>query len=216
MANLKEFRRQFSAELLPRSPSDLLLGELYEWKGLFSRRLDPTGDNIIDHLDLDRATREDLRQRLAAVPIVPATFAQIDLKSDLQTSADLQLANLPASLAASLDVEKIQKFEFNQVMSRRLNGELRIELRQHLDRLKENNQKKYRELLRHALVADGLFYAGAVLIHIEGTTSLSVDAQNAVKQIGGQVEVLSSKTQQITFGQADCPFAAEFVKGKEF
>ena len=216
MTNLKEFRRQFSAELLPRSPSDLLLGELYEWKGLFSRRLDPTGDNIIDHLDLDRPTREDLRQRLAAVPAVPAVFAQIDLKSELQTSADLQLANLPAPLAASLDVEKIQKFEFNQVVSRRLNGELRIELRLHLDRLKENNQKKYRELLRHTLVADGLFYAGAVLIHVEGTTSLSVDAQNAVKQLGGQVKALSSKSQQITFGQADSPFAAEFVKGKEF
>ncbi|MBC8083427.1 MAG: hypothetical protein H7Z21_09465 [Hymenobacter sp.] len=216
MPSLKEFRRQYSAELLTHAPSDLLLGELYEWKGLFTRRLDPTGQNLIDHLDLDRATREDLRQRLAAVPAVPATFAQIDLKNDLQTNADLQLSNLPAPLAASLSVEKIQKFEFGGVVSRRLNGELRIELRQHLDRLKERNQQKYRQVLRHAQVADSVFYAGAVLIQLESTTSLSVEAEEALKKISGKAEFINAKTQQITFGQADCPFAAELVKGKDF
>jgi len=69
---------------------------------MFPRRLNPTSDNLID---LDRATREYLRQLLAAVPGVPAAFAQIDLKNDLESNADLQLANLPVPLAVSLNVE---------------------------------------------------------------------------------------------------------------
>jgi hypothetical protein len=48
-------------------------------------------------------------------------------------------------------------------------------------------------MLRPAQVAGSQFYAGEVLIHLEGTTSLSVEAENAVQQPGGKVKALNTE-----------------------
>jgi len=215
MATLKDFRHQYSAELLMQASAQTAPGALYDWVGLTHRRLDPVGLNIAYEL-LDAVAAKTMVTDLLAAPLVSTQFASLDLTKEVKAEADVQLPNVLPELQASLDTSKVVSFSFEGVNSRSMPAELRLQIRALLAQLREQNARKYRQRIRPFMVVDNLFYATRVVITLKAGTKLSAAAELAAKSApGGKVSVTTGSDMVISYNQPDCPFAAEFTKGKE-
>ena len=220
MGNLRSFKTTYGAELMNASSAGMLLTELFEWDGLFKKTLDPLGKSLIDfYTDSPKAERESLREQLRLIPEEQARFAQISIDKELGTNADLKIPQFNLDLSLGLNSAQVKKFIFGNVKSKRLTGELRIEIKALLDQLKEKDFKTYKKELRNRWVAETYFYSD--LAEIELDSSVDIDAQLGARlkeltDVDVSVVQKSGSNKKIVLKGDSSPFAVELVQGRLF
>jgi len=212
----KDFEDQFGVDLLPVSSADIYLGEIWEWEGLFNSTLIRLQDDLCNHFRLaDDAKAKDLLLKLKKVKKTEANFPDIEVSKDFKSSADLKVPSINLDLGNELSVGSVKRFLFKGVKSKAI-IELRPELDDLLNDLKDKNFKHYREKIRTNNVIIQLYYASSVEIAIDKNISNKAEVEAKIKSLGNvDVDVASATEIKFTVGSGDCPFAGQFVKGKE-
>lgn len=214
----KQFENQYGVELLPRSFSDTRLGEIMEWKGLFSPMLDYKSYTIADVLNLPPEKSKELNSKLGNCCFIDASFPALEIRDDFGNDSDLQIPSFGINLAGKIDKSKVRYFRFTNIKARRFIGEARTEILKELETLKETNFKRYKEKIRDHYIIEALFYADTVEIGIDKDAAAGLDA--AAILAAGNVKLTGQLTtnseHKYVLSGSSCPFAVELVQGREF
>jgi hypothetical protein len=208
----KEFERIYSADLLPSSMENYSIGDIWNWQGLINQKLIFCNENVTDVFMSD-----DLRQKLKSIPKIQANLPSIDLTSDIKTDAaagipilkDIQLSN-------SLNVNSIVSFSFGNVMGRNI-LDCRANFNQELEKLKTSNFDRYRDKIRDNNIVMQYWYAGNVSLTIDRKVNDTANLKAKIQGLGLDFtsNTASDEKETIVIKSADCPFAAQLIKGRE-
>lgn len=214
MLTRKEFERQYSAELLPSSMENYGIGDIWDWKGflVFNWHLVPQDDNLYDVCG-DNA----LKQTLQSIPLSSALMADIDITDDFKADASLTIPTTNLSLKDVLTKDNVDSFQFASVQGRNSIG-CRTQMSNSVEALKNTNFDRYKQRIRDMEIVLGLFYAGSVVLSIKKTVSNQADIETKLKSIPGvslSIDTSDSQTIIYSLNNAKCPFAAQFIKGRD-
>lgn len=214
----RDFERTYGVDLLPVSADDIFLGDLWDWRGLFSNRLERVMDRMTNHFhDPHKST---LETALKSIPLGAASVPRVEIRNEFSSENDLKIPSINLDLSADIDAESVKQFTFNNVTARSL-VDLRDELDEQLMVLKKNDFDRYKAKIRGNYIASWLFYAESVEIEIDkaSTGRAAVEAKIQGLQKGNiQVNTDTShhKMVKYTIAGSSCPFASKFIAGRDF
>lgn len=212
MISRKEFKRQYLAELLPTSAANYAVGDIWDRIGM-SDTLVPENENI-GYL----CGNEALSKQLETIERVDANFPDIDITQDVNEEIDVQLLSFDVSVLSSLHVQKVEKMVIKGVtVKNSLNG-YKNNIAKAVEVLRNTDIEKYRKKLRSKELVLALFYAECVEIQI----AKEVNNQNAFKlaleklfKVDSKVKFETNNKVKISLSNPECPFAAQFVMGRD-
>lgn len=212
LVSRKEFERLYSADLLPSSMENYSIGDIWDWEGFLTQRLVFCNENVSD-VFMNAA----FKQKLKDLPEVNGNLPSIDMTSDIKVDASATVPILKdIKLSNSLDVKSIVNFSFGNVMGKNI-LDLRMEFNQELEKLKSNNFAQYKKKIRDNNIALQYWYAGNVNLTIDrqinDTAKLKLKIQELGLEFKSTVNVDNKET--IVIQSANCPFAAQLVKGRD-
>lgn len=213
----REFERQNAAELLPSSIETYALGDIWDWEYdllLFNPRLEYKGDNIANIIG-----DEQLYQALQNQPLVNALIPDVDFTSDIKAGLDLKIPSLNnLDISGHINNNSITQFSFGKVMGKSITP-IRSKINKGLEQLKNTDFAKYRRSISGYEIVIGFFYSDNVVLKVNKAiadtaslkaelTALGLDFDFATTVDGTTIETITIKT-------ASCPFAAQFINGRE-
>jgi hypothetical protein len=221
MSNItrREFEKKYNVELLPYSTASVILADILDWKGVLSQKLDYLNYNLVDKLNIDKPTRVELRNQLKNVSLDVASFPDVEEKKDFGIGVNIEIPGLKTDFDGKIGTDSIKSFKFGNIKAKTFTGELRIEIDNLLDQLKEEDFSAYKKNLRGNYLIEKLFYVTRLEITIKAGTKIDFDVSSGLPN-GATVDVKgdasSGKDIKIVYNLPDCPFAAELVKLKHF
>jgi hypothetical protein len=210
----REFERQYGADLLSSSMANYALGDIWDYEYilfLFSRHLVYKADNIANIINVD-----GLYEELQNQPLVNALMPDIDFTSDIKVGTAINIPSLQNfDLATHINHDSVIKFSFGKVKGKSITP-LRKKITNGLDRLKQTDFSRYKHTLRSYEVVSGFFYSDSVILkvdkNISDTASLKTDF--LTKGIDFNTTIDASNHETITINSSECPFAAQFISGR--
>lgn len=212
----KEVFKVMDLDLLPHSSSDTILCEIFEWNG---RNWRTTNNNLIG-LIFQNEEIAIIRDEILAIPkskaLVPDfEFTKehiIELGSVLPSLFGIKFTgNISGAKNVSIKVNNITKARLTNITPPG------FRILKALSEFIQKNPPLYRNHIKSNYLTKALFYADSVQINIEkeNNIELEVDFQTPSDI---SVDVISETKKKISLKYADnsCPFAATFVKGKDF
>lgn len=211
----KEFERQYGINLLPVSAADIHVGDIWDWQGVFHPILKRMFSNIALVGDnKDTTLYEDMKN----VPLVNAHIPDIEMKDKTTVSADLKVPSIGLDLSSDLAADKVISFKFQNMASKDVSGMLQSRIVDFLTRMKTSEYKVYGDAIKNNNVVMWLFYSGAVTLEVDKsiTNKDAIDAK--INGLGTNVKVDTTSSASIKYTIAvenGCPFAAQFIKGRD-
>ena len=212
MISRKEFRRQYSAELLPSSAANYAVGDLWDRVGLWGRLI--AENNNISYV----CNNESLAKQLESIQKVKANFPDIDITQDINEDASAAIPSIGVSVEQALQVQKVERMIIKGVSAKNALNGYYSRMYDAVEILKKENFDKYKRLIRTKEIVTALFYAENVLIEI----SKQVENQEAfalemktVFNAPVKVNFESDNKILITIANPDCPFAAQLKMGRD-
>jgi hypothetical protein len=212
MISRKEFRRQYSAELLPSSAANYAVGDLWDRVGLWGRLI--AENNNISYV----CNNESLAKQLESIQKVKANFPDIDITQDINEDASAAIPSIGVSVEQALQVQKVERMIIKGVSAKNTLNGYYSRMYDAVEILKKENFDKYKRLIRTKEIVTALFYAENVLIEI----SKQVENQEAfalemktVFNAPVKVNFESDNKILITIANPDCPFAAQLKMGRD-
>ena len=216
---LKKFRNRYDLELIPTSHEGIILGTLvwdpilgkpaFEHPGMpdhiFNAFLDAEIINTEEWQNgLEAAKNEDLKEANLAV-------TSVDINIDLVSSIEQPLVG---ELGSAFKMKSLKKFSFADLKVRLMSPLLRVQVDDHLEKLKAGNWKYYDGKIRRVFMITELYY-GSVKIVID--KNVMNDFTLAVKNTGMEInkELELGTAIEYSFKHKDVPFAMklEMIKG---
>lgn len=219
----QEFEDQYGIELLPYSTANVSLGEMMHYKGIFNKMLTFLNYSLAEKLGWEPAKVAQVESQLKAIPLTDGNFPDMTINKSTVGSGDLQIPIIGLNLSSHVDASNIENFEFTNIKARRLIGDVRSELSQGLEALKNGSNKKlYNQELKLNYIIEGLFYADSVTIKL--SKKLDVDLSLALSNKETNTSLVSAspsikKNNDTTYtisNAGNCPFAVQLTKGKLF
>lgn len=219
----QEFEDQYGIELLPYSTANVSLGEMMHYKGIFNKMLTFLNYSLAEKLGWEPAKVAQVESQLKAIPLTDGNFPDMTINKSTVGSGDLQIPIIGLNLSSHVDASNIENFEFTNIKARRLTGDVRSELSQGLEALKNGSNKKlYNQELKLNYIIEGLFYADSVTIKL--SKKLDVDLSLALSNKETNTSLVSAspsikKNNDTTYtisNAGNCPFAVQLTKGKLF
>ncbi len=215
----KDFENEFGVELLPHSFKELSVGQLVKWEGIFHKRIDFTYYTIADKLKISEKKVIEINKNLNNIKFQDANFPDMVIDRDFEKEGSFKIPGLDFSLSDKIDISNLISFSFKNIKTKVLTGKIRRELSKYLDELKEKDFSFYKDNIRNNYVIEALFYAEDVEINVKKDTNIDFDVEVDLKKIiKPKIENnLKNKTKNTyTIKGANCAFAAELVKGRNF
>ena len=215
----REFERTYGADLLPVTAADIHLGDLWDWQGVFSNRLTRMLSRLPHYFP--EPHRSSLDNDLKSVQFENASLAAVEISSDFHTSADLKIPSINLDLEGEIDVDSVKMFAFKNIKSKSIVN-LRAHLNDQVSALKDQNFDSYKKSIRGSYIAAWLFYADSVEIQIDknasGKAAVEARLSNIVKSSAMDLKVDTSHHSVISYtvSGSTCPFAAQFIAGRDF
>ena len=212
MISRKEFRRQYSAELLPSSASNYSVGDIWDRVGLWGRLI--AENNNISYV----CGNDQLAKQLEAIEKVKANFPDIDLTHDINEDASVDIPSINVSVEQALKVQKVERMIIKGVSSKNALNGYYSRIYDAVEILKKENFDKYKKLIRTKEIVTALFYAENVVIEISKQVENRDAFELEVKEIfnvEAKVNFESDDKILITIANPDCPFAAQLKVGRD-
>jgi hypothetical protein len=212
MITRKEFERLYSADLLPSSMENYSIGDIWDWQGLINQKLIFRNENVSDIFLSD-----DLKQKLKNIQKIQANLPSIDMTSDVKTDATASIPILKdIQLSNNLNVNSIVSFSFGNVMGRNI-LDCRAYFNQELEKLKTGNFDKYRDKIRDNNIVMQYWYAGNVSLTVDRKVNDTANLKMKIQGLGLDFtsNTTSDDKETIVIKSADCPFAAQLIKGRD-
>jgi hypothetical protein len=213
----KEVFKWLDIDLLPHSSVDTLLCEIYEWSG---RNWRTTGKNLIGEI-FPKERISELKDALSSVKLEEANIPDFEFTKEDIVGVGLGIPSL-FDIGVNGDIKNAKDLviKVNGVKKARITNiaEPGIEILYKLSEFAQNNSKQFRRNIKSNYITTALFYADSVDISFTKSANTNVEVGFAVENIKVESKVDTSTTKEISlkYVGAKAPFAATFVKGKDF
>ncbi|MBK8146056.1 MAG: hypothetical protein IPK62_14240 [Bacteroidetes bacterium] len=210
-STLKTFRKNYGAYLLPISANNYSIGDLWDRVGI-SGRLKPENTNIAYVCD-----NPVLAEKLRVIENVDANLPDLDITSDFNQEANINIPSLNVSIEESLQISKVERMIFKSVTTKNTHGGLLEEMYDHVTKLRKDDIQKYRNRVKHSLVTIAYYYAEKVQIEVEKEVMNKDEYNLKIAQTFGLdvgVSFGSYNKVFIEINNSKCPFAAQFIHGR--
>ncbi|WP_228443084.1 hypothetical protein [Chryseobacterium nematophagum] len=206
--------------LLPHSSADTLLCEIFEWNG---RNLRSTGNNLIGFLFSNDENDElnFIKNQLIHVEKHSALIPDFEFTKENMIDYGLSLPSLfNINLQGNINNAKNFSIRVNGLTKARITNidSPGIEILKSYSSLTRSKSKTYRRNIKFNYLIKSLFYAESVEIYLEKESgadlNLSFQSQNI--EIEAKADTDTKKHFILKYSGNQAPFAAQFVKGKDF
>jgi hypothetical protein len=213
----KEVFKWLDIDLLPHSSVDTLLCEIYEWSG---RNWRTTGKNLIGEI-FKESEVNDYKKALSLIPLEIANVPDFEFtKADL-IDLDLGIPSLfnigikgdiKNALELSVKVNGIKKSRITNI------DPPGIQIMHTFSVYAQEHSIEYRKKLKSNYLTTALFYAESVEIYLKRAVGVGVDLGFAVDNVTVQAKLETETVKEATlkYTVKMAPFAATFIKGKDF
>lgn len=213
----KEVFKWQDIDLLPHSSTDTLLCEIYEWNG---RNWRTTNNNLIGFLFSDTQLAK-VKDRLAHVPRHAALIPDFEFTKENMIEYGLSLPSL-FNIGINGDINSAKSFSVrvNGVTKSRITNidSPGIEIMRSYSDFTDSQSKTYRKNIKFNYLSTSLFYAESVEIFLEKNSGVNVDVsfQTQNVEVEAKADTDTKKHFVLKYSGNQAPFAAKFIKGKDF
>lgn len=213
----KEVFKWQDIDLLPHSSTDTLLCEIYEWNG---RNWRTTNNNLIGYL-FSGQQLTDIKNQLMSVTKHSALIPDFEFTKDSMIEYGLALPSL-FNIGVNGNINQAKNFSVrvNGVTKSRITNidSPGIEILQNYSAFTQSKSKTYRKNVKFNYLSASLFYAESVEIFLEKESGvgLNVSFQTTNVNVEAKVDTDTKKHFVLKYSGNQAPFAAKFVKGKDF
>ncbi len=213
----KEVFKWQDIDLLPHSSTDTLLCEIYEWNG---RNWRTTNNNLIGFLFSDIQLAK-VKDQLAHVPRHAALIPDFEFTKENMIEYGLSLPSL-FNIGINGDINSAKSFSVrvNGVTKSRITNidSPGIEIMRSYSDFTDSQSKTYRKNIKFNYLSTSLFYAESVEIFLEKNSGVNVDVsfQTQNVEVEAKVDTDTKKHFVLKYSGNQAPFAAKFIKGKDF
>lgn len=213
----KEVFKWQDIDLLPHSSTDTLLCEIYEWNG---RNWRTTNNNLIGFLFSDTQLAK-VKDQLAHVPRHAALIPDFEFTKENMIEYGLSLPSL-FNIGINGDINSAKSFSVrvNGVTKSRITNidSPGIEIMRSYSDFTDSQSKTYRKNIKFNYLSTSLFYAESVEIFLEKNSGVNVDVsfQTQNVEVEAKADTDTKKHFVLKYSGNQAPFAAKFIKGKDF
>lgn len=213
----KEVFKWQDIDLLPHSSSDTLLGEIYDWDG---RNWRTTDKNLIGFIfPVDQLS--SFKTKLESTPKSPALLPDFEFTKEQVIDLGLNIPSLfnigftgkvSSAKKLSIVVKGVTKSRLTNIDA------TGIAIAKALSEFAQDNPKEYRQNIKRNYLAKALFYADSVEINLEKEVGVDIGVNFDVEGVEVEVKADTETKKEfiLKYTGAMAPFAANFVKGKNF
>ncbi len=217
---LKRFKKKYGLELIPASNAGLICGTLV-WDSLLrppKLAMDGMANNIfnalLDARLIDEKEWKELLDISAREPLVEASLAEsaINFESDLLNSlSQPQLGEL----GCMVELDKVKRFSFGKIKARLMSNHIRVKLDSYLEKLREDNWKKYDGRIGCLYMITELYY-GSVRIEVSREVGIGLESALERAKLNIEHKLDLNDFLEYTFESSAVPFAMRIEKVKTF
>lgn len=213
----KEVFKWLDIDLLPHSSVGTLLCEVFEWSG---RNWRTTGKNLIGEI-FSKDQFQDIKNQLIAVPKEIANIPDFEFTKEDIVGLGLGIPSLfNIGFKGDINSAKEISVKVNGVKKSRITNidPPGFEIMHQLSLFAQNNIKLYRKEIKSNYLTSALFYADSVDISFtkDSKTNLEVGFTVENVEVKANVDTDTNKEIKLKYIGELAPFAATFVKGKDF
>jgi hypothetical protein len=214
----RKFRRLYNADLLPVAMVSYQLGDIVEWDGFLKKNLDYEAYSFVDLLKTDQNKKTELITDLANVRVEDAIMQTVTIDNEFDIKGGTDIPNFAVELGLVLGNKRFINFNIDNVKCKVIAKDLKRELKNLIEKAKEEDKRYYRRKLKHLFFIDKLFYAGNVSFELIKATKSEVEAAlTKAKIINPQIAVNTQGKITVSFyGKMIIPFAADIESLKDF
>jgi len=215
----REIFKKFSIDLLPHSSTDTLAGELYERK---NRNWSTTNDNIVGVIAEGQIETIDLLiKQLKKLTRHEAQIPDFEFSKEEIIGMGLKLPSLfNIGFTGQVENAKNLSVKVNGVTKSRITNyeEPGIKIIELLSALASHKPKTYKQKVPSKYIAEALFYAESVeiLLEKESGSDIGIDFDLKGVTVTAETDTDVKKVFKLAYKGKMAPFAATFVKGKDF
>lgn len=204
-------------DLLPHSSEDTMLCEIYERNG---RNWRTTNNNLIGYL-FQNEELEMVKNKVKAVQKYSAMIPDFQFNKDSMVDFGLSLPSL-FNIDIKGDLKNAKDFSIkvsNVTKSRITNIDAPgIDILRKYSQFTQDESKAYRKNVKFNFLSTALFYAESVEINLEKNSGVKLDVSFSTQNVEVQtnVDTDTKKNFILKYTGNQSPFAAKFVKGKDF
>lgn len=204
-------------DLLPHSSEDTMLCEIYERNG---RNWRTTNNNLIGYL-FQNEELEMVKNKVKAVQKFSAMIPDFQFNKDSMVDFGLSLPSL-FNIDIKGDLKNAKDFSIkvsNVTKSRITNIDAPgIDILRKYSQFTQDESKAYRKNVKFNFLSTALFYAESVEINLEKNSGVKLDVSFSTQNVEVQtnVDTDTKKNFILKYTGNQSPFAAKFVKGKDF
>ncbi|MEG0759891.1 hypothetical protein [Chryseobacterium sp.] len=213
----KEVFKWQDIDLLPHSSEDTMLGEIFERNG---RNWRTTNNNLIGYL-FSGSQLETVKNQLKEVKKFTAMIPDFEFTKESMFDFGLSLPSL-FNIDIQGDLKNAKDFSIkvsNVTKSRITNIDSPgIEILRNYSAFTQDESKAYRKNVKFNFLSTALFYAESVEINLEKDSGVALDVNFSTTNVDVQTNVntATKKNFILKYKANQAPFAAKFVKGKDF
>ncbi|KQS93096.1 hypothetical protein [Chryseobacterium sp. Leaf394] len=213
----KEVFKWQDIDLLPHSSEDTMLCEIYERNG---RNWRTTNNNLIGYL-FSGEQLETVKNQLKEVKKFSAMIPDFQFNKDSMLDFGLSLPSL-FNIDVKGDLKNAKDFTIkvsNVTKSRITNIDAPgIEILKKYSQFTQDESKAYRKNVKFNFLSTALFYAESVEINLEKESGVHLDVSFSTQNVEVQtnVDTETKKNFVLRYTGNQSPFAAKFVRGKDF
>lgn len=213
----KEVFKWQDIDLLPHSSSDTLLGEIYDWDG---RNWRTTNNNLIGFI-FPADQLEAFRTKLESIPKSPALLPDFEFTKEQVLDLGLTIPSLyNLSFTGKVSNAKHLSVVVKGVTKSRLTNidPTGISMMKGLSEFAQENPKEYRQNIKRNYITKALFYADTVEVNLEKEAGVDIGVNFDLEGVEVEVKADTETKKEfiLKYTGAMAPFAANFVKGKDF
>ncbi|WP_312079017.1 hypothetical protein [Chryseobacterium sp.] len=213
----KEVFKWQDIDLLPHSSSDTMLCEIYERNG---RNWRTTNNNLIGYL-FSGEKLETVKNQLKEVQKFTAMIPDFQFNKDSMIDFGLSLPSLfNINVKGDLKNAKDFSIKVSNVTKLRITNidSPGIEILRSFSEFTQDESKAYRKNVKFNFLSTSLFYAESVEINLEKESGVNLDVSFGTENVEVQTNVNTDTKKNfiLKYTGSQTPFAAKFVKGKDF
>jgi hypothetical protein len=213
----KEVFKWMDIDLLPHSSVGTLLCEIYEWSG---RNWRTTEENLIGVIFPGNEIPA-LKNALANVQKEPANIPDFEFTKEDIVGLGASIPSL-FNIGFKGDIKNAKEFSIkvNGVKKSRITNidAPGIQIMNMLSEYAKTHSKDYRRILKSNYITKALFYADSVEISMTKEANVEIKVDFAIENVNVQANSDTDTKKEIVlkYTREMAPFAATFVKGKDF
>lgn len=213
----KEIFKYYDIDLLPHSSTDTILCEIFDWNG---RNWRSTGKNLIGYI-FGKDEISNIKKQLENTPKHETQIPDFEFTKEHVSELGFNIPSLfNIGFSGSLKKTKSFSLKVNKITRSRITNidSLGIEIYEAFSKFTETKSKTYRKSIKYNYLSTFLFYAESVEIELEKDSGVDLGINFDVENVSVEVKLdtETKKKYKLTYKKSQAPFAAKFVKGKDF